>query len=171
MSRVISGLQWARACEKPACIPNSRARGRKAAGLRYERELAKAIPEAIHGQWFEFQDAKGRGWCQPDLFLHTASAVFVLESKYTWTEAGHKQIDGLYRPVLEGFFHAPVLGIVVCKVLTPAVNRAWVCRSLSEAMLQAAAGRKTVLHWIGAGLEPFRREAATGHLATPHLSL
>lgn len=170
MSRQISGLSFARACARPSCIPKSRPRGKKAAGLRYERDLAAAAG-GVHGQWFEFEDRAGHGWCQPDLFFESGGLIFVLEAKYTWTEAGHRQIEGLYRPVLSLALRKPVAGIVVCKVLTKEVHPSWLTRSLAEAMTRSRSGQKTVLHWIGAGLEPFRRAAGAAHLAPGLASL
>ncbi len=166
MSRVVSGLQWAKACSRPACIPKSRPRGKKAAGLRYERSLASALPWATHGQWFEFEDYKGHGWCQPDVFFELSGHIFVLEAKYTWTEAGFRQIEGLYAPVLRNAFRKPVHGVQVCKVLVPEMGGSQVYRSLTDACDGAAAGGKVVLHWIGAGLEPFRGTPAPSHLAS-----
>lgn len=154
--RKISGLSFARLCERPGCIPKSLPRGRKAAGLRYERELAKALPAAMHGQWVEFWDAGGKGWCQPDLILDTQLGLVVLEAKYTWTEEGHQQIERLYVPVLEKIFARPVVGMVVCRTLVPEVELGWVCRDLDSAIRRAASGHRTVLHWIGSGLGPLK---------------
>ncbi len=155
--RFIVDLYSAEACSRPPGIPKSRARGRKAAGLRYERELANAIPRAKHGQWFRFVDKNGLGVCQPDLLLRTQFGIAILESKYTWTETGHMQLDRLYIPVVEKVWaRTPAFGIVVCKVLGPGVHPDWICRDLATAIGRAASGRKTVLHWIGAGLGPLQ---------------
>ncbi len=170
MSRVIAGLVSARACSRPSCIPKSRPRGKKAAGLRYERDLAKAVG-GVHGQWFEFQDSRGHGWCQPDLFFERDGVVFVLEAKYTWTEAGYRQLECLYKPVLGFALRKRVFGMVVCKVLLPKMEIAHLCRDLDSACEAAASGGRVALHWIGAGLEPLRRGCAPGHLATPALHL
>lgn len=156
LSREIKNLIWAKACSRPSCIPKSRPRGKKAAGLRYERDLAKAVPGAIHGQWFEFTDSAGHGWCQPDLFFESHSAIWVLEAKYTWTEAGHRQIDRLYKPVLEKALDKPCFGMVVAKVLTSAMTVTSICRGLEEAMESARAGEKVCFHWLGVGLGPFQ---------------
>ncbi len=164
MSRQISGLLWAKPCAKPSCIPKSRPRGKKAAGLRYERQLAEAV-RGVHGQWFEFEDSRGHGWCQPDIFFESAGVIFVLEAKYTWTEAGFKQIERLYKPILAMSLRRPVFGLVVCKVLVPEMHGSVVCRTLPEATEAAAAGRKVVLHWIGTGLEPFKARPRADHVA------
>lgn len=167
-ARQISGLLWAGVCERPRSIPVSRPRGRKAAGVRYERELAKALPAALHGQWFQFQDRNGPGHCQTDLLLETDQGLAILEAKYTWTEHGHRQIEGLYKPVLIKAFRREVLGLVVCRVLTPDVARGEVCSDLPTALARAASGRRTVLHWIGQdlGLGPWQASQRSSHLAT-----
>lgn len=153
--RFIKGLVQAVPCPRPSCIPKSRPRGRKAAGLKYERDLAAGVPHAIHGQWFKFVDLNGGGYCQPDIMIRTQVGIAILESKYTWTEAGHLQVERLYVPVVEKANPGvPAFGLVVCKVLTPAVDRDWVCRDLRSALARAASGLKTVLHWTGAGLGP-----------------
>lgn len=172
MSRVIVGIRLARACDRPKTIPVGRPRKKsKIAGLGYEKALAAALPEALHGQWFEFEDRNGRGHCQPDLILDSKLGLIVLEAKYTWTEAGHRQIDLLYRPVVEKAMGRDVLGIVVCKVLTPEVQSSWVCRDLDSAVRRAFTGGKTVLHWIGNGLGPLQARPAPSHLAEAFPSL
>lgn len=162
--RVIRGLISAEPASRPKNLPKSRPRGRKAAGLRYERDLAEGLCAALtgiypvwHGQWFKFLDANGPGFCQPDILLKTDLGTAVLEAKYTWTEAGHVQIGKLYVPVLEKACPGmPAFGIVVCKVLRPEVCPDWICRDLQSAIIRASSGEKTVLHWVGAGLNPLR---------------
>ena len=162
--RHIRGLISAEPCERPAGIPKSRLRGRKRAGIQYENNLAANLRLAItghfplwHGQWFRFVDKFGRGHCQPDIFIKTSLGIVILESKYTWTQAGHDQIEHLYSPVLKKAFPGqPTFGIVVCKVLTNEVRPEWICRDLGSAITRSAGGAKTVLHWIGAGLAPFK---------------
>lgn len=167
MSRVVSGLILARRCPRPRGIPVSRPRkASKVAGLRYERELAKALPVGLHGAWFEFWDDNGPGHCQPDILVDLGSRMLVLEAKYTWVEAGHGQIEHLYRPVVEMALGKPTIGVVVCKVLTPEVVRSWVCRGLEEAIQRAGTGSRTVLHWIGAGLGPLQGAFGPSHLAS-----
>lgn len=162
--RFVKGLISADPCSRPPNIPKSRPRGRKAAGLKYEKDLACGLRLSIigkmplwHGQWFRFIDQNGLGVCQPDIIVRTPVGIAILESKYTWTAAGHLQLDKLYIPVVEKANPGiPAFGIVVCKVLTSDVNPAWICRDLRSAILRASAGFKTVLHWIGAGLGPLQ---------------
>lgn len=155
--RFVKGLITAESCQRPSNIPKSRPRGRKAAGLKYERDLAVGIPRARHGQWFRFVDENGSGVCQTDVLLRTSVGIAILESKYTWTPAGHLQLEKLYIPVVEKANPGtPAFGLVVCKVLTPDVDPSWVCRDLATAIRRASSGLKTVLHWIGAGLGPLQ---------------
>lgn len=131
---------------KPASIPNSRPRGAKGQGLKYERDFAKALPSAMHGQWFEFWDANGRGWCQPDFLLRVGETIVVLECKYTWTPLGRGQIGQLYKPVVEAAFGARAVGVVVCKHLIPEAPKS--VPGLEEAIRLAVAGKESVLHWL-----------------------
>lgn len=148
--RCVSGLLWAQARERGPWGPG-RARGAKAHGLRYERALAKALPGALHGQWFEFADRNGRGWCQPDLIRNLGDALLVLEAKFTWVPDGQRQIDQLYRPVVERAWGLPVLGVVVCKVLAPGATDVAVTGDLAVATALARQHRPVVLHWLGSG--------------------
>lgn len=154
--RTINGLISAKASARPPGMPKSRARGAKAAGLRYERELAKALPQAKHGQWWQFVDRNGPGYCQTDLLLKTELGLFVLEVKYTWTPAGHEQLRKLYKPVVEKALGQPVHLVQVCKRLTTEVPRDSVRLELSEALALAANGWPAVLAWIGGSLVPLQ---------------
>lgn len=165
--RIIRGIIGAEPVARPTNIPKSRPRGRKAAGLKYERDLASGLRLSIvgkiplwHGQWFRFLDANGVGVCQTDIILRTPNGIAILESKYTWTATGHIQLDKLYIPVVEKAYPGnAAFGIVVCKVLTHDVDPSWICRDLASAIDRAASGRKTVLHWVGAGLSPLKLAA------------
>lgn len=162
--RAVDGLKWAREAESP-WGKRQRVRGAKAKGLAYERALAKALPGATHGQWFEFEDRNGRGYCQPDLILCRG---LLLEAKYTWTIDGHRQIEGLYKPVLEKVYGVGWIGIVVCKVLVAGMPRGVkVVGDLAEGVREARAGNQVVLHWIGMGSVPFNAPAKAGHPLSP----
>jgi len=146
--RVVSGLISARACERPSSIPVGRPRGAKALGVRYEKALARSLPGATHGQWWEFWDANGRGFCQTDLILEVGKVLVVLEVKYTWTPVGHSQLELLYLPVLRKATGREVIGLVVCKKLVPeVVDQATVCGTLAEA-IEVSRSMRSVLHSI-----------------------
>ena len=168
--RKILGLLWAKeAVAKPSFARKSRARGAKALGLRYEAALARRLPGAQHGKWFEFQDANGLGWCQPDLFVQIESenCVLVLECKHTWTAEGHSQLEQLYFPVLEKVFGQKVVGVQVCKYLAPGVRDVNVVSSLETAFELAIAGRRVAWHWIGGSpVLPPKAGFARSHLAS-----
>lgn len=161
----MEGLLSARACERPSSIPVGRPRGAKALGVRYERALARSLPGATHGQWWEFFDANGRGFCQTDFFLPVGEVIVVLESKYTWTPLGHSQLERLYLPVLRLALRREVLGIVVCKKLVPEVmSQAMVCGTLAEAC-EASRGTRAVWHVVDP--KPRRRGTATRPASIP----
>lgn len=166
--RQIQGLKWASPCERPQGIPKSRPRGAKAAGLRYEKALAKALPAAKHGQWFEFEDRNGRGWCQTDLLLIRDHEVVILEAKYTWTQEGHFQVNGLYRPVVEIAFGKPAVGVVVCKVLTQQTPREGISGTMEGAVLAWRTYGHGIWHWLG--MKPPRLRPSAASLGNGHLA-
>lgn len=151
---VVSGLRWAKESHRPVGLSKSKSRGAKAAGLRYEKALAKALPIAKHGQWFEFEDLTRRGYCQPDLLVSLGPVVLVLEAKYTWTMVGHSQLNQLYLPVVERALRRRAVGVVVCRALTPETPKESIFSTLLGAVTFAATGRPAVLHWFSGSLGP-----------------
>lgn len=162
--RVVQGLLWAEAVREGPWGRSPRARGAKAAGLRFEREVAAALPRAIHGQWFRFEDANGVGYAQPDLLLGLGSRVVaILECKYSWVPEGHSQMELLYVPIVQKALRPDVLLLVqVCRNLRPGANgAARVCGTLGEALQAALAGDRCVWHW------PAKAPALTGFGQAP----
>lgn len=151
--RRISGLLWAKPCERPKCIPRSRPRGVKGLGLSYERALAKALgAKAHHGPWFEFQDANGHGWCQPDFLLEIAGGLLILEVKLSLRLEAQAQIEELYQPVVELALARRAKGVLVTKYLKPETPMDRVVETLSAAQVALLAqGSMPILHWIGRG--------------------
>lgn len=149
-SRIISGLKFAVTCGTPFHVGVSRPRGAKAHGVRYEKQIAKALPLARHGQWFQFIDANGHGTCQTDLLLEFPDLAVVLEAKYTWTLAGHLQVEKLYQPVVARALGKPCIGLVICKALRDEVEmgEVMVTHRLMDA-ISWSQRKRTVLHWLG----------------------
>lgn len=145
-ARIVQGLRWARAVAEGPFGP-AKARGVKAFGLRYERALAAALPSAKHGQWFEFADANGKGFCQPDLLLAHAGQLFILEAKLKNAEEAHRQLEGLYKPVVEMALSQRPYGFAVVRSARgiPRWMEYW--QILPQALEGAAAGRLGALHW------------------------
>jgi hypothetical protein len=161
----IKGLKWARPCERPRGLPFSRARGAKRAGLAYEKKLAEGLFQAKHGQWFEYEDVEGRGFCQTDVLLQRPWGILILEAKYTWTPVGHAQLEQLYLPVVAQAWGLPTRGLVVCKIVLPETPRGEIYSDLDSATAAACLGRRPVLHWLGANLGPLQTKASPSHLA------
>lgn len=136
--------------ERPKCIPHGRARGAKAAGLRYQRAFGKAIGRsALDGPWFAFRDLNGNGFCQPDFVINLPSIAVVLECKYTWTPEAFAQIELLYKPVLEMALEKPVFGFQVCKRLIPEAQKCCkVTGMLGNGLVLANSGTRVALHWL-----------------------
>lgn len=74
--------------------------------------------------------------------------IVVLEAKYSWVEAGHLQIEELYRPVIERVLGRRVIGVEVCRNLRVGARN--VTADMAEAIAMAQYGR-SVLHWLGTG--------------------
>lgn len=164
--RRIKGLRYVQPlADRPSFIPEARLRGVRQLGARYEREIEKALPEAKRGQWFEFVDQNGQGYCQVDFMLKREGYVVLLEAKHTWTPVGHLQLEELYRPVVEKLLGVPAIGVVVCKRLNDevgaleALGRIGIAGRLEEAVERAVDGSRSVWHFIGgagrrAGMRP-----------------
>lgn len=161
--RVVEGLLWATAVQEGPWGVKPRARGAKAAGLRFERQVAAALPRAIHGQWFKFEDANGVGFAQPDLLLGLGHrTVAILECKYSWVPEGHSQMELLYAPIVMAALRPDRLVLVqICRNLRPgASTAARICGTLEEAIECSTDGR-AVWHW------PAKAPALTGFVRGP----
>ena len=133
--RVIHNLKWARPAENP--WPGiKRPRGLKAQGLRFQRTIGKVLPFADDGPWFEFCDANGPGYCQPDFVFSRRGELFVVECKLTHRPESELQATQLYRPVLEFVYKTPVKCIVAAKSLSHK-SIGPVCCTLALAVLTA----------------------------------
>lgn len=172
-SRIIQGLRWVkRLPSRPDCIPASRPRGAKAAGLRFERELAKALPTSIHAAWFEFEDRNGPGYCQTDIIhiLHPNFAA-VIEVKYTLVPGAHSKLLNLYIPIVSLAFDTEAVGVVAVKNLDPRYRRGRIYTDLPSAAQAAAANSyPALLQWSGQALLPpyvVRSPARSGGTPAP----
>lgn len=146
MSRAVRGLLWAQKAENP--WPKARSPGGlKAQGIRYEAAVAARLPEARRGLWWRFCDANGTGYCQTDLLLLRDDSLFVLECKLTDTPEARKQLEHLYRPVVECALRRPVFGITVARHVTP--TSSLVVDDLDTACRLALRGHLPTLLWLG----------------------
>jgi hypothetical protein len=110
---IIRGLRWAKALqERPRFISSPRIKGIQRAGLIYENRIANYIKalygdKVIHGQWYEYEDRRGLGWCQPDILIlpdDKRDFIIVIECKLKSTRKAWVQLNYLYRPVLEKIY-------------------------------------------------------------------
>lgn len=139
--RKIQALFSAFQSKGPALYAGKRRRPRGAtrAGVKFEREVAKAFGAgAIPGQWFEFFDAAGRGFCQTDLLIHRPEATYCIECKLGNTVAGKAQFRELYKPVLECVYRKPAYGIVIARYVSDDPEPTRICMSFAEAVIRAS---------------------------------
>lgn len=155
MPRVVDRLQWARPCERPSVLPRRRVNYRniQAVGLRYEKAVGSAVRDlkwgkVLCGQWFEFCDVHGHGYCQTDVLIVRQFDVIVLECKLTEVLDARIQLKHLYLPVVEKVFDRLARGVVVARHLTRTTETDRVFDNLPAALI---AGHCATLHWIGRG--------------------
>lgn len=152
MSRIVSGLIWARSSEKNPWGAQRRAIGCKAQGLRYEKLVNQALRKAgvrfVHNPWIEFKDANGHGFCCPDFVVRLPEALVVLECKLSDKFEAQVQLHGLYIPIMQMISGQKVWGVVVTKVLRPESS------SVVTTLSQAFTMKYPVLHWLGKGAFP-----------------
>lgn len=153
MSRIIQGLVTAQISQRPKAIPAVRRRkGAKKHGLRYEASLASAMPFAHHGQWFEFKDLNGFGFCQVDFLFRTLDKTFVLEAKLSDLEGARLQLRALYEPVVAMACKTECYGIAVVRHLS-ALNALQCDFMVFDSLYNAVHGtlnapkKLAILHW------------------------
>lgn len=140
-------VEWAQACSRPSCIPQSRPRGVKAQGLRYERLLAKAWPEAIHGQWWAYGACGARKFCQTDLLLAGSKGAWIVEVKLSWTPEARRSLDEVYIPVVACALQRPAWGLMATQHLRKGMSGV-VLGDLDEALEAAKRGWNVIWHWL-----------------------
>lgn len=165
--RIIRGLISAHRVAPPKVFSavRRRPRGAKGAGVKFEREVAKAMlkatPFAISGQWFEFWDSAGRGLCQTDLIVVLPHVVYCFEVKLGNIPLGRTQFRALYKPVLERVYARPVQGIVIARHVGEDPEPALVTSDLEFALFASARRIPTLqfrermpLHWPTTAASP-----------------
>jgi len=122
MVRKIDGLVWVRAVEAPPFRLAGRSRkGVLAKGLRYERDFSEFLNQTpflfIHGQWWEYQDAKSKGYsyAQTDHFSEASDRIVLVETKLTQSLQGEAQLSRLYEPLLQRNFNKPIVKVQAFK--------------------------------------------------------
>ncbi len=147
--RRIEGLHWVHPRANP--WPKTRLRGTRAAGLRFQRAVARAIPLGQADQWFEFSDRHGLGYCSPDLILVGSRLIVALECKLTAVPEADAQLADLYLPILAHHYGREARGIVVVRHLRPQVDQSRVRTALRDCLKDASESFFPILHWLGRG--------------------
>lgn len=90
--------------------------------MAYEKKVVKELKRRFgelltYHQWIEFYDGKGKGWCEPELYLLGAE-IILMEVKLTGGPHGKAQMEHLYKPLLEKIFNRRVRCLLICKYKT-----------------------------------------------------
>ena len=148
--KVPKKVSFAAPCLPPPWLKKNRARGQKAAGLRFERAVAKAVPGATHGQWFQYLAEDGPGWCQPDLLLVGKKTVVVIEVKLTNYVEAKEQLMELYLPILSAAYPShSIHSVIILRHVSSLAQGVKIYEKISEAL--EAREKYPVVHWLGVG--------------------
>lgn len=122
--RVVRGLKWAKECNVGPGFPEVRLTGSKAAGVAYEKRVAKDIKrrfgkdwEIKISQWIRYEDSAGLGWARPDLYMIRDDLLVIVESKLTQTISAEKQLLKLYLPLLLRIYSRKIVCVQSCRSL------------------------------------------------------
>jgi len=129
--------------------------------------LHKALPGSIHGQWFEFEDQDGFGYCQTDLIFVLGGINVVIEAKYTLVPGAHSKLASLYVPVVEKAFGGEACGVVVVKNLDPRYRRGRIYTDIqAAASASLMTGYPTLIQWSGQALLRYKASGREADAAT-----
>lgn len=112
--------------QAPSFIRPSRPRGRRAAGVRYEKHVQevfeKLTPTYIRSPWIRFYVRGGQRerWCQPDGFFFDirTGVITIVEIKYQHTTKSWWQLRKLYEPLLAYFFPRSLFTFALLEVVS-----------------------------------------------------
>lgn len=100
----------------------------------YEYRVVKLLralygeDQVLHGPWIEYEDSRGKGWCQPDAIILPPSEdkpLVIIECKLTAKGAAEEKLKNIYCPVIERIFQIPaerIKLVQVCKNLNKTFN-------------------------------------------------
>lgn len=131
--RPVSKIAWARmSATRPSFLRQSKPKGRRAQGLRYEKKVLEYLANSCHAPllpspWIQFQESETSKyrWCQPDgLLINPWKGIIILvEVKYQHTPDAWWQLRHLYGPVVSYLFpHYEIRMAEVCKWYDPAIS-------------------------------------------------
>ena len=172
--RVVNGLLSARRLDcRPSCIPIGRPRGAKAAGIRYQHTVERALLGAFPrsgidvGPWFEYSDVNGRGYCQPDFLIYNPSQdeYVICECKLSDWLGAEAQMRELYIPVAERALGTKVNCLVILHNLAPGIAEYRVFGDFRDALWEARLNSPPIWHYLGRG-----PVSAAGRHASPHFA-
>ncbi len=142
---------------RPLCIPIGRPRGVKAKGIRYENIVGRALLERFPkhgislGQWFEYCDVNGRGYCQVDVLIYRVAddSYVACEIKLTDTPSAQQQLQLLYLPVIQAATNRRVSAMIIARNVTPQSRD--IHDDFRNAVRASIDGIVPVWHFLGRG--------------------
>lgn len=128
--RFVPALGVTNACyaEKPLSIVETRHKGKRAEGLRFQRKIEQHIsalyPRNLQiGPWIVFNTPQQHSrYCQPDIVITDGitNKVIVIETKLRHTPTAWWQLEQLYVPVLQTIYRkSKIVKIEVCRWFDP----------------------------------------------------
>lgn len=125
--KAAGAVEWVQHSQTtPSFIRETRQRGRRAQGLRYQEKVSSHLNDRfgevfVSGPWFRYKAVgvdKPR-WCQPDglLFIPELSRIILIEVKLQHTSDAWWQLRQLYLPVVAHAFPPSRWEYVLCEVV------------------------------------------------------
>ena len=126
----VKGLKTVKLLEgAPHWLRESKAKGVQRKGLVYEKHVGDYLvawlgeDRVLRGPWFEYEDASGKAWCQPDYIVLATEdePMLIIEVKLSYRKGAKSKLRDLYEPVAKRVWKPkrgiPVKRIQVCKGL------------------------------------------------------
>ena len=121
---LIVRLESAKLCDPPSFEPQAKTPLQQQ-GLTYERKIVRVLKslyadtcEILHGQWFQYIDASGTRFAQPDVILlpkDKTKPIIVVEVKLTWSKLGKVKLGCNYARLVKTVYARPVVQVQICK--------------------------------------------------------
>lgn len=83
------------------------------------REIRKRFSNVVYHQWLTYHADGKKGLAEPEGWIEFENEVLLFECKLTGNLYGQKQMEGLYKPLLEHLLGKPVRCLLICRGVTP----------------------------------------------------
>ena len=80
----------------------------------------------LHGQWYNYKDRRGVGYCQSDIVIlphGDNKEIIIMECKLKSRKIAQIQLRYLYRPIIQHLYpDSPIIMVQVCKFLNKEIK-------------------------------------------------